>query len=288
MTIRLGKTKVKEFSAYNKNFIQYYNVNWHTSNFAGAADIGIGAEGHAYVVGLDGKLYSHDFLQNTYTLVGGNTQIPPISRVDVDTDGIPYVVCTTGETYYLDCNNNWIQLYGCARDIGVGRGGEVWKVGCDDREGGYGIWKLFCSCKCDCGCERKCLKYKQMNYVSIIQTIKQSKCFWYRVEGGASRVDVTPDGNPWVVTDKGEVYGYDGVNWHYVKGVLGRDITISNDYMTLVVGLDKAIYALNKINEITWTEISGVGLEISAGPMSQPWIVGSDNQIYDLSKRGYN
>jgi len=288
LSIRLGKNKSKEISSNKKNLMRYFNLNWHTSNFMGATDIGIGSEGHAYVVGLDGKLYSHDFLLNTYTLVGGNTKIPPINRVDVDTDGIPYVVCATGETYYLDCNNNWIQLSGCARDIGVGRGGEVWKVGCDNRKGGFGIWKLFCSCNCDCGCERKCLKYKQMNYISNIQTIKQSKCYWYRIEGGASRIDVNPEGNPWVVTDIGDVFGYDGVNWHYVKGVLGRDITVSNENMTFVVGLNKSIYALKNTKDITWTEISGAGLEISAGPLSQPWIVGSENKIYDLSKRGYN
>lgn len=287
-SIRIGKTGIKGVTSNNLNSAQYFNVNWSNSNFVGASDVGVGSEGHTYVVGLDGKLYSHDFLANTYILVKGNTDIPAISRVNVDTDGIPYVVCTTGDTFYLDCNNNWIQLSGCASDIGVGRGGEVWKIGCDGRAGGFGIWKLFCSCKCDCGNERKCLKYKLMNYVSNASSIKQSKCFWYRVEGGASRLDVTPDGNPWVVTDKGDIYGYDGVNWHYVKGVVGRDIAISNDYMAFVVGLNNAIYSMKKSDDIIWTEISGAGLEISAGPLSQPWIVGSDKNVYDLSKRAYN
>ena len=287
LSTRIGKTKVQQ-TAYNPNSMLYFNVNWSDTSFTGAADIGIGSEGDAYVVGLDGNLYYYNLVLDTYSIVSGNTNIEPITRVDVDMDGIPYVVCNTGDSYFLDCNNNWVKLSGCANDIGVGRGGEVWKVGCDSRAGGYGIWKLFCPCKCDGGCDRKCMKYKQMNYFSSIARIKSSKCFWYRIEGGANRIDVTPDGNPWVLTDKGDVYGYDGVNWHYVKGVQGLDITVSNESMTFVVGLDKSIYALNKNKEISWTEISGAGLQISAGPLSQPWIVGSDNNIHDLSKRAYN
>ena len=287
LTVRIGKTKVQQ-TVYNANSMLYFNVNWSDTSFTGAADIGIGAEGDAYVAGLDGNLYYYDLVSDTYAIVTGNTSIAPITRVDVDMDGVPYVVCNTGDSYFLDCNNNWNSLSGCANDIGVGRGGDVWKVGCDTRAGGYGIWKLFCPCKCEGGCDRKCLKFKQMNYVSGLTTIKKSKCFWYRIEGGAKRLDVTPDGNPWVVTDKGDVYGYDGVNWHYVKGVQGLDITVSNESMTFVVGLDKSIYALNKNKEISWTEISGAGLQISAGPLSQPWIVGSDNNVHDLSKRAYN
>jgi hypothetical protein len=266
--------------------IPHHDVTWFNTAFQGH-DIGTSPEGDVYVVGMDGKLYYYNFLANMYTLVEGDIDIPAIARVDVDADGTPYVVCTCGQVYYLNCYNHWVQLPGCGTDIGVGRAGDIWKIGCDDRAGGYGIWKLHCKCKCKCNCERSCMRFRPMHY-SAGATGDQRKCFWYRIEGGATRVDVAPDGNPWVVTHDGVVYGYDGVNWLRVNGVLGRDITVSNDSMVMVAGLDAAIYSLQNANTSQWISLSGSALEISAGPFSQPWVCAVDNYAYTTAKFEYN
>ncbi len=283
--VKLDKKSMIQNRGADQSEVPKLEVSFFNTGFQGH-DVGTGPEGDVYVVGVDGKLYFYNFLANMFVLVGNN-EIPAIARVDVDADGTPYVICTCGQIYYLNCSNHWVQLPGCGTDIGVGRGGEVWKIGCDERAGGYGIWKLHCQCKCKCNSERSCTRFRPMYNISRLEH-EEKKCFWYRIEGGATRVDVHPDGNPWVVTNDGVVYGYDGVNWKRINGVLGRDITVSNEGMTLVAGLDASIYALQNASTSTWVSLSGYALEISAGPFSQPWTLGRDNNISTAAKFDYN
>lgn len=265
-----------------------FNQNWFNTG-APANDVGVSPEGDVYVVGTDEKLYQYNFLANTYTVVEGDKEIPSMNRVDVDADGTPYVVTSCGQIYYLSYNNNWVQLPGCATDIGVGRGGDVWKIGCDTRDGGFGIWKLFCKCtNCKSSCERSNIRFRPMHYLANLEVDKK-KCFWYRVEGGAVKIDVHPDGNPWVVTNDGVLYGYDGVNWLRVNGILGRDVTVSNEGMVLLAGTDANIYSLQNAANNLWVQLSGTAMNLSAGPFSQPWVTEStSNLVYTTAKTGYN
>lgn len=263
-----------------------YTVSMFNTGYR-ANDIGVGSEGQVYIVGSDFKIYYYNFLANMYMLVEGSSDLPMAARVDTDADGMPYVTTTSGQVFYLDCQNQWVQLPGCATDIGVGRGGEVWKIGCDERPGGYGIWKLHCTTKCKCNCERSCVRFRAMSYNAQIAS-DERRCFWYRIEGGAARVDVHPDGNPWVLTNDGVIFGYDGVNWLRVNGVLGRDITVSNDGMVMISGLDAKIYVLKNAQTSAWIEISGEALELSAGPFSQSWQVGVNHYVTTSAKFDYN
>jgi hypothetical protein len=257
-----------------------------------AQDIGVGSEGDVYAIDLYGKLNFYDFAQAQFLPVQGDIELPPLSRVDVDSEGTPYVVTSEGTTYYLDCNNQWILLPGCGTEIGVGRNGDVWKVGCDGRKGGYGIWKLFCKSTCKCNCGRRCTRFRSYTYnpaVSSQNYYPNTKtCYWYRVEGGAQRLDVNPEGHPWVLTDKGDVYAYDGINWHHYDGMVGHDIAISNDGLKYVTSPTNEIYVLldQRVNE--WTLLSQRGKEISAGPFNQPWTIGVNNRVYTWSKQGFN
>ena len=269
------------------NPINNYPVNWFNTGFQGV-DVGVGSEGDAYVVDRNGKLVKYRFLANVFEEIPGDKDLPTISKVDSDADGTPYVVLASGQTYYLDCYNRWIQLPGCATDIGVGRGGEVWKIGCDTRSGGYGIWKLHCQSKCKCTTERSCTRFRT-NFITGGLSNDDRKCYWYRVEGGASRIDVHPDGNPWVTTDTGLVYGYDGVNWARIDGVLAKDICVSNDGMPMVVGADNLVYALHNAATSTWVSLSGsTAAAISCGPFSQPWIVDPNYNVKTAAKYNYN
>lgn len=263
-----------------------YTVNWVSTSF-NAIDVGVGAEGDFYTVGTDGRLYGYNFLINTYTQIVADFDLNTITRVDVDADGTPYVVAGCFGIYYLNCHNIWVKLPGCANDIGVGRGGEVWKIGCDTRAGGFGIWKLFCKCKCKGGCERKCLRFRPNKY-STNKTGDVRKCFWYRVEGGAKRIDVGIDGNPIVATDAGAVFRYDGINYIYISGILARDVSVSNEGLLFAAGINTTIYRLvNEANGI-WATLSGAALEVTAGPYSQPWAVATNNIVYTAAKIGTN
>ena len=59
--------------------------------------------------------------------------------------------------------------------------------------------------------------------------------------------------------------------------------------MVLVVGKDSDVYSLVNANQNQWEVISsGNAKEISAGPFSQPWIVGKDRYVYTAAKFDYN
>lgn len=285
--VQLTNIPVQSAPIQQQATIPSYTAAWITTSFS-ASDIGVGAEGDVYVVGLDTKLYSYNFLKNCYEFVEGDYELTQITRVDVDDDGTPYVIANSGQLYYLNCHNHWVQLPGCGTDIGVGRGNEVWKIGCDARAGGFGIWKLFCKAKSNCGSERNCNRWRNNKYTAKLGEGEKSRCYWYRVEGGAIKIDVHPDGNPWVATDAGYVYGYDSINWHHIQGVLARDISVSNEGMVFAAGVDFTMWALENVDTMTWAGLSGTGMEVSAGPYSQPWSIGSDKNIWSTSKMGFN
>ena len=206
-------------------------------------DVAISPEGEIYVVGIDGKLYTYNFATNSYQRVVADPDIDGIQRVTVDSEGTPYIVTNCGSTYYLSCDGRWIQLPGCATDIGAGSCGEVWKIGCDKREGGYGVWKLFCK-----GKEKKCNRYRQFNYgAKYSHRINQrKKCQWYRVSGSGSRIDVYPDGKVAVVQSNGAAMKYNGKEWSMITQYSGRDISVSNEGVVLMTGVTNGLYIIQK------------------------------------------
>lgn len=261
-------------------------------------DVGVGPEGDIYVVGIDGKLYIYNFATSSYSRVIADPDLDGIIRVDVDDEGTPFVVTNCGATYYLSCDGRWIQLPGCASDIGAGFCGQVWKTGCDVRDGGFGIWKLFCT-----GKEKKCNRYRQFNYGSKYNNRinERKKCYWYRVTGAGNRIDVYPDGKPAVVQNSGLAMKYNGNEWSIITQYSGRDITISNEGVALMTGINGGLFLIPEnsnekegffderynFNEFGATYVKnqsildkktkyvdvGCTMAVSSGPFSQPALI---------------
>lgn len=267
-------------------------ASWTSTNFQ-ALDIGIGADGDAISVGVDGKVYNYNFISNTHNLIDGDYEMLNIIRVDVDDQGTPYLISSSGSVFYLSCYNNWVQIPGCGVDIGVGRGMEVWKIGCDPKgptKQDYGVWKLFCECTCQCDCDRKCIRFRPSKYNSNPNGDKR-KCYWSKIEGAGTRIDVHPNGNPYIINNNGNIYKYDleSFNFNPVDGVLARDITLSNDGLLYAVGkLDNRIYRAMDEDAGSWSIIQGFANEITSGPYNQPWIVAGDSNILTTSKLEFN
>lgn len=268
--------------------IPKFQANWFDTNLKGK-DIGVNSQGDIFIVGADSKLYEYEFATNSFIHIEGDFELTKIFRVDVAWDGIPYVITETGDTYYLSCDHKWMRLSGCASDIGTGRGGEVFKTGCDEREKGYGVYKLFCSTSVTCD-YRGCLNFrKKANYFF---THKESgrTCEWFRIDGNGVKIDVAPNGNPYVIDKHGEINLFDGINWRKVSTkVKGYDITLSNEGVLFYIGQDANIY--KSVNEIEgkWLQLEGQGIAISSGPFGQPWIVSRENfHVKGTAKFGYN
>jgi hypothetical protein len=290
----LSTSKTNKINNRKTNTFEIFTVTWTPTSLQ-AIDIGIGGDGDCIAVGLDGKPYLYNFIGNTWSVIDGDYEMINIVRADIDDEGTIFLIGTAGNIYYLSCYNSWHQLNGCGKDIGIGRGSDIWKIGCDSKgnfSDDYGIWKLFCKNKPQCGFNntRKCMRFRHSKYTNNPNGDKR-ECYWTKIEGAGKRIDVHPNGNPYINTSSGKIFKYDNESFNFkeITGVQARDITLSNNGLLYAVGLnDNRIYRV--LNEDTgdWQILSGCAKEISSGPYSQPWIVSCDGKILTTSKLLFN
>jgi hypothetical protein len=76
---------------------------------------------------------------------------------------------------YKRVGDHWEQLFGAAKDIGIGADGSVWIIGTNPVSGGYGIYR-----------------WDGEN--------------WKGIDGGAEQISVDRDGIPWVVNSSNHIY----------------------------------------------------------------------------------
>ena len=253
-----------------------------------ANDISIGPQGDVYVAAVDGHLYQYDIIKNKYTKIKGDFDLGSISKVSVSNDGTPYVITASGSTYYLNAANKWIRLPGCASDIAVGNGGEVYKIGCDIRANGYGIFRLFNnennedSYKQHRRCRRK--KNNNCDDCSYAYDNKSNKQYWFRLSGSGVRIAVSPSGLPYIVNTSGMILSYENENWTpIITAGLARDIEVTNDGEIFYIDYYYNIFrVLNRKGSVY--QLCGLAKTLSAGPFSQPFIIGNDHKVYTTSR----
>ena len=111
---------------------------------------------------------------------------------------------------------------GLASDIGIGANGDVWVIGTTTASGGFGIFHY-----------------------------NLSGNNWDQVDGGAVRIAVDPEGNPWVVNDVGKIYRRTSAGWEELPGT-ARDIGIGGNGDVWIVGTeqqDEDGYGILKFSE---------------------------------------
>ena len=140
----------------------------------------------------------------------------------------------------------WQRLPGFAYDIGVGANGAVWVISTDPVPGGFGIYNL-------------------------------NSQGGFAVEGGAIRIDVDPQGNPWIVNYDHHIYRWVNGFWQRMPGE-APDIGIGADGSVWVASFE-GIYFWNGLD---WINAGGSGSRIDVGPNGQPWVLGFSDRIYTL------
>lgn len=140
----------------------------------------------------------------------------------------------------------WQRLNGSAYDIGVGANGDVWVIGTNYEAGGFGIYNI-------------------------------SGGRGFSVDGGAMRVDVDPEGNPWIINDDRKIYRWIDGDWQRLPGK-ALDIGIGADGSVWVASYE-GIY---KWDGQGWINFGGSGSRIDVGPDGRPWVVGFSDRIYTL------
>jgi hypothetical protein len=144
---------------------------------------------------------------------------------------------------------SWKLLPGAAMDIGASAGA-TYVIGTNPVGGGYGIYKW-------------------------------NGASWTNISGGAVRVDVENNGNPWVVNSVGEIFKREGNAWKKLPG-RAKDIGIGAEGSVYVIGTtpESGGYGIYKWNGADWTKINGGAVRITVDNTGTPWIVNSAGTIY--------
>jgi hypothetical protein len=214
-----------------------------------ARDIGIGANGSVWVIGstqTEGGYGIYRWTGTNWSQVDGAAVV-----IDVDDGGTPWIANSGGAIYRRE-GDRWQIKTGKARDIGIGRQGDVWVIGWTRiAGGGYGIYKWIGS-------------------------------RWQQVDGAAVAIDVDASGTPWVVNSEGSIYRRAGNRWQILPGK-ARDIGIGYDGSVWVIGwtrIGSGGYGIYKWTGSNWRQIDGEAVRISVDPSGRPWVVNSAGNIY--------
>lgn len=212
-----------------------------------AYDIGVGANGDVWVIGTDPQPGGYGIYH--IDGFGGFAVEGGALRIDVDPFGRPWVVNFDHEIYRLDSNGFWQRMPGFALDIGIGADGSVWVA---NFEGIY-FWN---------GLE------------------------WINFGGAGSRIDVGPNGQPWVVSLSDRIYTLVDGDWVQLPGEAG-DISVGADGSVWVIGVPSddffdfdGLQGIYRWNGFEWDQVTGDGLDISVGPDGLPWVTNTWGEIW--------
>jgi len=148
---------------------------WNGSSWAGypgsATDISVGANGAVWVVGTDpvgGGYGIFHWAGSAWVNVPGGAV-----TVAVDPQGDPWVINSSLHIFHLG-GSGWTLEPDLATDIAAGANGSVWIVGTNTLPGGYGL-------------------------------LEWNGASWVPQAGGAVRIAVDPDGNPWIINSSHQI-----------------------------------------------------------------------------------
>ena len=150
----------------------------------------------------------------------------------------------------------WELLPGLATDIGVGSRGDAMVVGVDQVEGGHSLYRWVGS-------------------------------DWQIVPGGAVRLDVDPQGNPWVVNSAGQILRAGAAGWQQLPG-LASDIGIGANGSVWVVGVTPTPggFTIHRWNGRDWDLVPGGAVRIDVDPRGNPWVVNDAGNILRRTTNG--
>lgn len=105
--------------------------------------------------------------------------------------------------------------------------------------------------------------------------------------GQLARIAVAPDGKPWGVTVRGEVYHHDGTDWRIAYNVTAQDIAIAANGAVVVAGLDEVLYRYNAVDN-RFDRIlppsdnvpAPAGSRVALDAQGRPWTVTKDYRLW--------
>lgn len=250
-----------------------------------AKSISIGPEGTVYVAGKDGRPWRYDRLRERWAYVNGD-----VAAIAVGPRGQPWIATSRAEIFAssffeeqraisavaasavtvskpLPTSSSAIatskeplgiasfQLIRnfSARGIAIGNDGSVFALAFD---GTLGRWN---------NAQNKFLPFP----------------------GLFARIAVTPDGKPWGVTGRNEVWRHDGSSWHVVQNIQAQDIAIGLNGTVIVAAPDDVLYQyvakedrFERIFAAQDGEPAPAGGRVAVDPRGNPWTIARDQVLW--------
>lgn len=258
--------------------------NWRSLG-GNAADIAIGPDGGAYMVGKDGFLYLREATRPDWVRVG---EMEAVAVVAVGPQDSPWLAREDGsvlasrlfdteEDEQSDARRTvgdagaertrelqerrarsvstaavtstapleFVKVAGRAEQVAIGADGTVFIIAPDGQV----------------------LRWSSANRVFI------------RFPGRLSHIAVDPEGNPWGLNG-GRIYRFDGKQWLTVPGS-ASDIAIGYDGTVMTVDADGAVYRYDPLfDRFKRTSIDVRGDRIAVDPDGGPWLITQEGVIY--------
>lgn len=288
------------------------------------SDLGVNSEGIIVAIGLDGLLYEYAFAEETFHVIKTDIEISNMWRIDINYDGIIYVITRCGDTYYLDCHRRWVKLPGCAIDIGAGRSGEIFKLGCgkpkdchpvahgilgEKKPSSRHVYKLICSCNCKC-CDRRCKVFLKKYEYKTCELAEKRICYWIKLPNDTkgydnkpvkfTRIDAKFTGFPIVTDGDRTIYEFIGGDENVFKKIYQapsfftdiNDIASDNDGNDFFC-TNIACYIVTGSSSETrivdyQLKFKGAS-DVSVGPFGMiSFISNVDKKMYTVAKVGFN
>lgn len=105
---------------------------------------------------------------------------------------------------------------------------------------------------------------------------------WTAVSGGAVRIAVNPQNNPWIINSAGNIFRRVNGTWQQVPG-LARDIAIGTDGSVWIIGTISepsygyGIYQWNGSGRI---KVNGAAVGVAVEPNGTPWVINNQGTIF--------
>jgi len=184
-------------------------VKW--KRVAGTAyDIGVGADGTAWVVGKNNTIWRMTF--GSWNKINGYA-----SAISVDPQGNAWVITRNGAINRFD-GKKWVKVPGIAYDLDVGADGTAWHVGTNNS-----IWRMVNgSWKRIAGSATKIAVGPDGNAWVIDPKggiFRYDGKGWQRVQGQAYDIGVSANGTVWHIGNGNTIYRMKtDSNWEHIRG----------------------------------------------------------------------
>ncbi len=249
------KLKSENFCSERTVTVDVQTVKWESVPGPGpncARDIGGGAGGHVWAIGCekapveqggDYRIYNRS--DNAWKTFPGSG-----NRIAVEPAGWAWIVASNGGVVRWGGGGVTVMKGACAQDIAVGGNGDVWTIGCDAAPGGGG---------------------------NVIRKLSPQSA---TVPGAGVRIAAEPNGNPWVVNDRGEIFRWTGSAFTRVDGC-AKDIAIGKDGIPWVIGCSAVTggFEVFRWTGNGWGKVPGAGVALSIGGDNQAWIIDSTGKV---------